>query len=165
MNIIKHTTLFIWALLLLGIVCFIIKQLAFGKRKSNENINISEALYLASLIISAGLIFHKIILSISIAFDNISKIQPTEIYLQFIKTSSAITVSGIILFVISLYVSKFLSTLFFGSRKEFVEFEADNRSYALIRGALMFIVSIVLLQLGENVITYLIPSITLPIYR
>ena len=165
MNIIKHATLFIWALLLLGIVCFIIKQLAFGKRKSNENINISEALYLTSLIISAGIIFQKIIQSVSIAFDNISKIHPTEIYLQFIKISSAISVSGIILFIISLYVSKFLSSLFFGSRNEFVEFDADNKAYALIRGALMFTVSLVFLQLGENIINYLIPTITIPIYR
>lgn len=165
MNIIKHISLFIWALLLLGIICFLIKQLAFGKRKSHENINMSEAIYLASLIISAGLIFQKVMQSISIAFDSISKIQPTKIYFQFIKTSSAISVSGIILFIISLYVTKYLSTLFFGNRQAIVEFDSENKAYALIRGALMFTITLVLLQLGENIFSYLIPGITLPFYR
>jgi len=165
MNIIKQLSLFLWTLLLLGTVCFLIKQLAFGKQKKSENINTSEALYLASLIISAGLIFQKVIQSISIAFDNISKIQSSQIYLQFIKTSSAISVSGIILFVISLYIAKYLSTLFFGSRKDIVEFDSENNAYALIRGALMFSITLVLLQLGENIFSYLIPSITLPFYR
>lgn len=165
MNILKHILLFVWALLLLGTVCFIIKQLAFGRRKTNENINISEAVYLASLIISAALIFQKVFQFILIAFDNIYKIQPTEIYLQFIKTSSAISVSGIILFVISLYVARFLSTLFFSNRKDIIEFSSDNISFALVRGALMIFVSFVFLQLGENIFNYLIPSITIPFYR
>jgi len=165
MSIIKQSFLLVWALLLLGIVCYLIKQLAFGKRKTNESINVSEAIYLASLVIAAGLIFQKVLQSIAVAFDNISKMQYDKIYFQFIKTSSAISVSGIILFVVSLYMARFLSTLFFGNRKPIVEFGDDNWSYSIIRGALMLTVSFMLLQVGESIFSYLIPGITLPYYR
>jgi len=150
---------------LLSIVFYLIKRLVFGKRKSSQNINISEAVYLSSLIIAAGIVFQRVIQSTAIAFDNILKIEPANIYFQFIKTSSAISVTGIILFIISLYVAKFLSALFFGKRKDIVEFDSDNKSYAIMRGALMFSVSFVFLQLGETIFNYLTPSITIPFYR
>ena len=157
--------LFIWALLLLGTVCYLIKRVVFVKRKMDQALNISEAIFVTSLIISAAIILQRVMQSISIAFDTISKIKPGEIYLQFIKTSSAISVCGIILFGISLLTSKFLSSIFFGKRKDIIEFADDNKIYSLIRAALMICVSIVFLQLGENIFSYLIPSITIPFYR
>lgn len=165
MIITKYLLLFIWALLLLGITAFICKQLAFGKQKTKETINISEAIYLSSLVISSGLVFQKAMQNISLAFDNIYKMAPSEIYFQFAKTSSAISISGIVLFIMSIYISKFFSTIFFSSRKESVEFDSDNISYALIRASLMISTSLVFVQISENIFTYLIPTITLPFYR
>jgi hypothetical protein len=165
MNMTKYILLFVWALLLLGIVFYIIKQLAFGRRKANETINMSEAVYLAALIISSGLIFQKVIQSIAIAFDNISKIQPAQIVFQSIKTSSAISVTGIIILIISLYIAKLFSFLFFNNRKDIVEFGADNKSFAIMRGALMISTTLVFLQISESIFSYLIPTITIPFYR
>ncbi len=165
MNITKYILLFIWSLLLLGLVLYIIKQLVSGKRKLNENINISEAVYLASLIISSGLIFQKVVQSIVIAFDNISKIQPAQIVFETIKTSSAISVTGIIILILSFYVAKLFSSLIFSNRKERVEFVADNKPFGIVRGALMISTSFVFLQVSEGIFSYLIPSITIPFYR
>lgn len=157
--------LFVWALLLLGTVCYLIKRLFYAKRKMDQAFNMSEAIFIASLIISAALVLQKVMQSISIAFDTILKIKLGDVYLQFIKTSSAISVCGIILFGVSLLISKFLSSIFFGKTKDIIEFDADNMPYSLVRAVLMISVSIVFLQVGENIFSYLIPTITIPFYR
>ena len=165
MTTVKYVILFVWALLLLGTVCYLIKRLFYAKRKTDSAINMSEAIFVASLIISTSLVLQKVMQYVSIAFDTILKIKPGEVYLQFIKTSSAISVCGIILLGISLLISKFLSTVFFGKTKDIIEFDADNIPFSLIRAILMISVSIVFLQLGESIFNYLIPSITIPFYR
>ncbi len=165
MNMTKYLLLFIWSLLLLGVVFYIIKQLVFGKRKTNEAINVSEAIYLASLIISSGFIFQKVVHSIAISFDNILKIQPAQIILQSIKTGSAISVTGIIILLISLYIAKLFSFIFLNNRKEIVEFNADNVSFAIVRGALVVSTTYVFLQISESIFPFLMPTITIPFYR
>jgi hypothetical protein len=165
MIIAKYVSLFLWTLLLLGVVFYIIKHIAFSKGKASEEINTSEAMYLASLIIAVGLVFQKVVQSIAIAFDNILKIQPGQLFFQSIKTSSAISVIGILIFIISFYVAKFFTSLFFGKRKDVIEFNADNKSFALVRGAILLAVSFVFLQVSESMFTYLIPTVTTPFYR
>lgn len=165
MNIIKYFALFAWAFILFGTMSFIVKQLVFRKRKGETTINPSESIYLAALIISIGLILQKIIISLSSAFDNIYKIQPNDIFLQFIKTGSSVSVCGIIILFISMFISNFFLSLFFGRRKDSIEFESDNKYYALIKGVLVSILTLCFLQVADDIFTYLIPTITLPFYR
>jgi hypothetical protein len=165
MIITKYVSLFLWSLILLGVTFYVLKQLAFSKGKASEDINISEAIYLVSLIIAVGLVFQKVIQSIAISFDNIVKIQKTQLFSQSVKTASAISVIGILIIIISLYVAKFFTSLFLGNRKDVIEFHADNKSFALVRGALLLTVSFIFLQISESIFIYLMPTVTTPFYR
>ncbi|MEO7482305.1 MAG: hypothetical protein ABIT81_01000 [Ferruginibacter sp.] len=165
MNLIKHITLFFWTLIILGVVVFLIKQVAFGKRKINEEVNSSEAIYLGALIISAGIILQRLIGYVAISYDNIYKMQLQHPFYQFVKSGSSISVSGVILFGLSVFIAKFLSTIFFGSRNAVIEFGNNNKAYAIVRSALIISVSLLFLQLAENIIQYLIPTISIPLYH
>ena len=97
-----------------------------------------------------------------------SSIHQLWLLMLWTTTIVCVVVLGFIamaLFVFSFIIARMLTILVFGPRKDLIEMDADNRPYAIVRSALLFVTTVVLLQFFALVFQAFTPEITTPFYR
>lgn len=164
MNIAKYLLILIWIFLFLSVTLYLIRQIVF-KKKTITSINLSEAIYISFAFLSIAIILSGAIKSILVGYDNLKKIQDGNFLFKFFKSSSAISVTGIIIFICAFYATKFISQVLLGNRKDIIELDADNKAFAVIKGAILLTVCILFSVVADSIYLLLIPSITVPFYH
>lgn len=164
MDITRFFSLFGWSILLIGAICYVIRLAVFKKKGSSEDLNLAEALYLSVLIIASGIIIYEVIRSISIAYDVHAKLN-ANFFWPFVKTGSVLSIVGVAILLLSVFLSKILSMIFFGKRKDAVELTSNNYPFIITRCALLLVVSYILVEISSEVFNYLLPDIKIPFYR
>ena len=164
MNLEKQIFIAIWTLLLTGGVVYLIKALAFLKRKKEKEYNVSESIYLTSVIISAATILKSSLLLIFQSYDITNKISHEKLYYEIIKTSSAISITGIVMLVLAVLIARFISSIFYPKRNELLEFDNNNIPYAIIRSAVLIIVVLLFSLSFDGLMGYFVPN-DIPFFR
>ena len=164
MNLEKQIFIAIWTLLLTGGVVYLIKALAFLKRKKEKEYNVSESIYLTSVIISAATILKSSLLLIFQSYDITNKISHEKLYYEIIKTSSAISITGIVMLVLAVLIARFISSIFYPKRNELLEFDNNNMPYAIIRSAVLIIVVFLFSLSFDGLMGYFVPN-DIPFFR
>jgi len=165
MLVLKYIFLFCWSLILLSIVIFIIRSHPFIRRKKNENLNLSEAIYALSLLISATLVLVPLLQALATDFDITQKFYPDKVVTTLVNSGSLISIAGIFVFILFFVTARGLSTLFSFKRQPLIEFNADNVPYSLLRAGLLLSLSLLLSPFCNTLFQYLLPAITSPFYR
>ena len=164
MNFEKQIFIAVWALLLTGGVIYLIKAFAFLKRKKEKEYNVSESIYLTSVIISAATILKSSLLLIFQSYDITNKISHEKLYYEIIKTSSAISITGIVMLVLAVLIARFISSIFYPKRNELLEFDNNNIPYAIIRSAVLIIVVLLFSLSFDGLMGYFVPN-DIPFFR
>lgn len=162
---IKYVFLFCWSIVLLSMVIFIIRWHPFIHRKKSGDLNLSEAIYAISMLISATLVFSPLLQLLGTDFDITQKFYSDKVAITLITSGSLISVAGILVFALILLSARGLSTLFFFDRKPLIEFEANNIGYSLIRAGLLLSVGLLFAPFCGNLFQFLLPTIMTPFYR
>jgi hypothetical protein len=165
MVLFKYVYLFCWSLILLSMVIFITRWHPFIRRKNNGNLNLSEAIYAISLLVSGALVLSPLLQTLGTDFDITGKFYPDKLVVTLVTSGSLITVTGIFVFVLLVFAARGLSTLFFFGRKPLIEFDADNIGYALLRAAVLLSLSLLFTPLCGSLFEYFLPTIAMPFYR
>jgi len=164
MNLEKQIFIAIWTLLLTGGVVYLIKALAFIKRKKEKEYNVSESIYLTSVILSAATILKSSLSLIFQSYDITNKISHEKLYYEIIKTSSAISITGIVMLVLAVLIARFISSIFYPKRNELLEFDNNNMPYAIIRSAMLIIVVLLFSLSFDGLMGYFVPN-DIPFFR
>jgi hypothetical protein len=164
MNIIKIISLVGWAIFLLSIMSLSARKLVFRKKRSEE-INLSESIYLSALLIAIAMVVSAVMPNLSIAYDSLAQLHRGKFVMPFVRTASIVSVCGFLLLMVSWFVSRFISMLFFNNRKDVIEFGSDNRSFALIRSILLLTITYILFLVTQDLFSYLLPSFAIPFYH
>ena len=164
MNLEKQIFIAVWALLLTGGVIYLIKAFAFLKRKKEKEYNVSESIYLTSVILSAASVLKSSLLMIFQSYDITYKLSHEKLYYEIIKTSSAISITGIVLLALNVLIARFISSIFFPKRNELLEFDNNNIPYAIIRSAILVIVVLLFSLSSEGLMGYFVPN-DIPFFR
>lgn len=165
MQIIKYSTIFIWSLLLTAMVLGIIRLQPFIRRKKEKDLNLSEGIYTAAMLIAAALIMSQALQSIGLIFDVIQKLFPKEFWSTFFEKASVISVSSLLLYWLIVIAARWLSVILAGPRQPLIELDADNRGYSFVRAGLLLSLTILLMAFCGAVFQLMIPDIDIPLYR
>ena len=150
--------------MLLSSFIFIASRLVF-KPKLLTQLNLSGALFLTGLITSLGLILYQLVSYTQTAYDTLHLRAESIKWWPFLRIASLLAFIAMALFVFSFIIARLLTILIFGPRKDLIEMDADNRPYAIVRSALLFVTTVVLLQFFALVFQAFTPEITTPFYR
>jgi len=164
MTVIKYLFLFGWSLVLFSIVIFLIRSHAFIRRKKNADLNLSESIYVISLLVSAAVVLIPVLQTLATDFDVVQQFYKERMLAMLINSGSLISMAGLGFFVLFFTTAYGLSTLFFFRRKALIEFNANNLSYALLRSALLVSLTILLTPICSPLFQSLMPAITTPFY-
>ena len=164
MNLEKQIFIAIWTLLLTGGVVYLIKALAFLKRKKEKEYNVSESIYLTSVILSAATILKSSLSLIFKSYDITNKISHEKLYYEIIKKSSAISITGIVMLALAVLIARFISSIFYPKRNELLEFDNNNMPYAIIRSAVLIIVVLLFSLSFDGLMGYFVPN-DIPFFR
>ena len=164
MNFEKQIFIAVWTLLLSGGVIYLIKAFAFLKRKKEKEYNVSESIYLTSVIFSAGFILKSSVSMISQSYDITYKLFHNNLYYEIIQTSSAVTITGIVLLALAILISRLISSLFYPKRNELLEFDNNNIPFAIIRSAVLIFVVLVFSLSFDSLAEFFVPN-DIPFFR
>lgn len=162
---IKYISVFFGSLLLLTMALAVIRLHPFLRRLKEKDLNVSEGIYTASLLISAALIMVQAVQMLALSFDVIQKLHPEKFWLSYLETGSVIAVIGLLLFLLTVVAARWLSVLVVGNRNPLIELDADRRGYALIRAGLLLALTILVMGSSGAVLQLMVPEIELPFYR
>lgn len=165
MHIIKYVVIFMWSLILLAMVLAVIRLHPFIRRKKEKDLNVSEGIYAATLLVSAALIMAQAVQNLGLAFDVTQKLYPQKFWMSFLKIGSVIAVSGLLLFLLTVVAARWLSVLVVGDRHPLIELDADHRGYALLRAGLLLALTLLVIGFSGAVFQLMIPEVELPFYR
>jgi hypothetical protein len=160
----KQVFITIWTILLIGCVIYLIKKFSFLKRKKDKEYNLSESIYLISIMISMGIMLKTCILNISKSYDILFKQMPNAFFYKIIQISSSLCVTGIILLMLIILISRFISGIFYPKRNELLEFENNNIAYSLIRSGVLLFVLLVFSSSLDYLLETFIPN-DIPFFR
>ena len=164
MNLEKQIFIAVWALLLTGGVIYLIKAFAFLKRKKEKEYNVSESIYLTSVILSAATILKSSLSFIFKSYDITNKISHEKLYYEIIKTSSAISITGIVILALTVLIARFISSIFYPKRNELLEFDNNNIPYAIIRSAVLIFMILVFSLSFDSLMEFFVPN-DIPFFR
>jgi hypothetical protein len=164
MSTIKYPFIFIWGLILLSIVIFIIRSHPFIRRKKDSTLNLSEAIYAASLLACSVIVFSSLLETLATDFDITQKFYSNRFWTTLVTTGSLISLAGLTLFVIFFLSAWGLSTMFFQKRASLIEFDANNISYSILRAGLLLSLSFLFSPFCRQLYQALLPAITSPFY-
>jgi hypothetical protein len=165
MTSLKYPLLFAWGLALLSMVIFVIRSHPFIRRKKDSTLNLSEAIYAASLLGSAGLVFSSLLQTLAVDFDITQKFYPDRFWVTLITSGSLISLAGVALFILFFVTARGLSTLFFFKREPLIEFDANTISYSVLRAGLLLSLSFLFSPFCQPIYQNLLPAITTPFYQ
>src|SRR5258708_15977133 len=165
MTVVEYSILFGWSLVLLSMVIFIVRSHPFLRRKKEADMNLSEAIYVMALLVTATLVLIPLLQTLAVDFGVSQKFYPDKCMVTLISSGSLISLAGMGIFVLLFVTARGLSTLFFFGQNPLIEFSANNISYSLLRAGLLLSVSLLLSPLCSSLFQYLMPAITTPFYR
>ena len=154
----------IWTFALIGGFLNLIKKYGIYRRKQELEFNLSESIFISSMILSAGIIQFACIGSINKLFDVLYKTSPNEFYFNLIKNACGISFIGIILGVVFSITAYFLTSIFFAKRNQLLEFENNNIQYSLVRSIILIVLLIAFYSSIVSVFELLVPNDVL-LYR
>lgn len=155
--------LFLLILMVTGINIYVIRLLAFNKRRDQE-MNLSEAIHIGGLIAAAVFIFYVVYDQASSLYLQLANAKGIVSWWPVIKGASFFSALGLIYLLLVYFAARFLGMMIFGQRKDFIEFRGDNRPFALVRAVLL----VALAYLVQNVFVVLsgalLPNERNPVY-
>lgn len=164
MQLIKSIFLLGWAIFLTGVIIIIARQLAFRNRKDLD-MNLSEAIHISSLLIGSIVIFKIVLELIAGSYLRLESPSGMKTWWPLLKISSSLAVAGLVSLVAIFFISRFLSILVFGPRKDFIQFRSDNRVFACIRFVILITVSFLAQPILTELYSHLLPDIKVPMFR
>jgi hypothetical protein len=168
MNTSKTIALTISAIIAIVIMLFIIQLLIRKLKPKSEQdgkLKSSYGVWFACLFMGALIVTGETINLLSIAFDNIYKNTPNNLFGQIVKTASLFIGLSALWFLLWYVISNLLSVTIVGKRKNENEIEANNVSYFLIKGILIIGFIFCLSSVFEIILRNFMPSIQIPFYH
>jgi hypothetical protein len=152
----------------ISVMIFIIQFLmrkARNKTTGDGKFKISFGILFTGLFLAAAIVVSRCITLLAEAIDNINKISPDNLIGASTKTGLFFIGLTSLWFIIWYFTVKILSVYITGKRSDEKEFEVDNYSYFLIRGAMMVGFNLCLLPVYEIVIRAFMPNIQTVFYH
>lgn len=117
------------------------------------------------MFLSGANIISNILQTVFELADNLIKIQPTNLKLEFAKSTSLILGIGFIWFVLWLYVVKLLIKLVIPKVDESEEMDEDNFGYFTLRGVMLIGIVFSLSSVLTLILRTFIPNAEIPFYH
>ena len=164
----KLVILLIASLAALSVMIFIIQFLIRkikNKVATEGKLNISFGILFTTLFLAVAIITSKSIALFAEAVDNIIKISPEKLIAESAKTGLLFIGLTALWFIIWYLTIRILSVYITGKRSDEKEFESDNYSYFLIRGAMMIGFNLCMLPVFEIIVRSFMPTMQMPFYH
>lgn len=146
------------------IIQFLMRRVR-NKISADGKLKISFGVLFTTLFLAAAIVATRCITLFAEAVDNINKISPEKLIRESAKTGLLFIGLTALWFIIWYFTIKIMSVYITGKRNDEKEFETDNYSYFLIRGAMMVGFNLCLLPVFEIIVRAFMPNIQTPFYH
>jgi len=148
----------VWAFLYIGGYFYLIKKFGFYKRIKVDDYNLSESIFLVSMLITSGIIITSCIENINKSFDIFYKTSQNNFYFEIIKNACGISFLGFIIGALMYISGYFFCSMFFENKNQILEFENNNISYSLVRSRVLIVIVFVFYSTLTNLLGLLVPN-------